>query len=454
MSLSGDCADKNNPFRFVSWRWQGHARWRSITPADLGREGNPRFALTFVRWYRPSGTNRLVASRRVCDEPSTRVNLLDRYIFKGVLFTCAGAVGLFAFVLMMANIVKDLLGPLLAGQLGWGILPDLLLNLLLAVAPYALPMGILTGVMLTLGRLSADSEITAMRAAGISLARLMRPILILGGLSAALALYANFEAMPHGRVTFEQKLYEALRANPLRSIVPKTFIREHGKIFYIGEKNGPELHDIWFWQLDAEGRVTEFVRAESGRIEYDDATNELILTLNGGQAEQRNEKNPSDFSAEPPAFLSFGKSEPRRMPLDRIFGRATTKEKKPMWMTYDELRAEQERLDTNPPAPDDPKQLARDRMKISLTISDKFNTALAVLSFALIGVPLGIKVSRRETSANLGVAVMLALGYYFLTVMVNWIDRHPEYRPDLLLCLPNLIFIAIGVWLFRRIDQR
>ena len=70
------------------------------------------------------------------------------------------------------------------------------------------------------------------------------------------------------------------------------------------------------------------------------------------------------------------------------------------------------------------------------------------------GVPLGIKVSRRETSANLGVAVMLVLGYYFLTTAVSWIDRHPEYRPDLLLWVPNLIFIGIGLSLFARMGKK
>ena len=62
-------------------------------------------------------------------------------------------------------------------------------------------------------------------------------------------------------------------------------------------------------------------------------------------------------------------------------------------------------------------------------------------------------VSRRETSANLGLALVLVLGYYFLTVMIKWLDRHPEYRPDLLLWVPNLLFLALGIWLFRRIEK-
>ena len=100
------------------------------------------------------------------------------------------------------------------------------------------------------------------------------------------------------------------------------------------------------------------------------------------------------------------------------------------------------------------KENAQAQMKVALVIEDKFNTALAALTFAVVGVPLGIKVSRRETSANLGVAVLLALGYYLLTVMIGWLDRHPEYRPDLLLWLPNAVFLLLGAWLFSRIERR
>src|ERR1022692_5283491 len=99
------------------------------------------------------------------------------------------------------------------------------------------------------------------------------------------------------------------------------------------------------------------------------------------------------------------------------------------------------------------KQHDRDLMKVSLTIQDKFSMALAIFTFAFIGIPLGIKVSRSETSANLGIAVLLALGYYFLTVMVGWLDQHPEYRPDLLLWPPNILFFALGLWLLRRLDR-
>ena len=91
---------------------------------------------------------------------------------------------------------------------------------------------------------------------------------------------------------------------------------------------------------------------------------------------------------------------------------------------------------------------------VASTVQEKFNGAFAVLSFAILGVPLGIKVSRRETSANLGLAVLLALGYYFSTVAIGWLDHHPEYRPDMLLWIPNLLMTGLGIWLFSRVDRK
>ena len=356
-------------------------------------------------------------------------------------------------MLVTVNIVRDLLGPGLSGQLSPAATGRLILLLIPLGITYGLPMGMLTGVLLTLGRLSADSEITAMRSCGISLPRIALPLIALGILGAAGGLPVNFESMPQARTHYDRELSAALRADPIGLVAPRTFIRDFPDfVAYVGGKRGSELEDVWLWQLDGERRVTRFVHAATGRLGYDDATNELILTLTRAHVETRNAKNPEDFTeANPIAY--FGRVEPTRLSLERIFSRVGPRQK-PAWMTYDELRNEEVRLALEKVNPAGAKDHARAQMKIEMTIQEKFNTALAAFSFVIVGIPLGIKVSRRETSANLGVGVALALGYYFLTVMVGWLDRHPEYRPDLLLWVPNLIFIGLGIWLFRRIDRR
>jgi lipopolysaccharide export system permease protein len=308
-------------------------------------------------------------------------------------------------------------------------------------------------VLLTLGRLSADSEITAMRAAGISVGRLSRPVYMLGACCAAAALYVNFESMPWARVQYYREFAAAVRSNPLRIIEAKRFIRDFsGCVIYVGEKEGSVLRDIWIWELDQQSRVRRLVRAESGKLEFDEATNTLIPTFIRAKAEERDPDNPEDFSKSPKT-PSADQIEEVRISLDRYFGRNLERMKED-WLTYDQLRAAQARLAAERPAPDQRKEHARARMKLSLIEQEKYNLSLAVLSFAFLGVPLGIKVSRRETSANLGLALVLVLSFYLLTVVVKWLDRRPELRPDLLIWLPNVIFLGLAAWLFTRIDRR
>lgn len=385
------------------------------------------------------------------------MNLLDRYIFRSVLLTCLGSVALFAFVLMLGNAIRDLLGYLLRGQLSLQTTGELILLLLPFVVSYALPMGILTGVLLVLGRISADSEITAMRANGISLLRIARPVVLLGLLGCGVTLYVNFQSMPWARVEYDRRLTEYVRADPARFIVQKTFIRDFpGYVVYVGEKQGAILRDFWLWQLDPEGRALNMVHAESGRIDYDKEKNSFIVTLTRASVETRKKGAPGDLR-EPPSIPTVEKTEPPyELPLDSILGRPTIRQKL-QWMTYGELQATLAKRITEFRAAtpgDEQRQKERDVMQVRLVIQDKLTTAVAVLSFALIGVPLGVRVSRRETSAGLGIATLLALGYYFLTVMVGWLSRHPEYRPDLLYWVPNLVFLALGVRLFRRLERQ
>lgn len=379
------------------------------------------------------------------------MKLIHRHIFANVALTCAAAVGLLGFVLMVGNALKDLLGYMLAGQ----IAPDTFLKLLWLLVPfvvtYALPMGILAGVLLVLGRMSAEREITALRSAGLSVAGLSAPILFFAVLGTSLSLYINFEAMPNARVTYHKELADALTSNPLSFIVPKTFIRDFpGKVIYVGEKRGQILKDFWLWEVDDQKRVRRAARADSGRLDFDEKNNKLVLTLNRAQAEARDDKDPENFGQMRAA--AAWEHATFDLPLDKVTGAHTVRTKL-KWMTFGQLRDEWQRLGQA-----DPKvataEREKQRMKVQIVIQEKFSTAFSVLSFALIAIPLGIKVSRKETSANLGIALALAMGYYFATIVVGWVDNRPDFRPDLLMWVPNLGFQALGLWMLVRVDRQ
>lgn len=382
------------------------------------------------------------------------MKLLHRHLFANVALTCLASVGLFAFVLLLGNALRDLLGYVLAGQLDPVTFLRLLALLVPFVVSYALPMGVLTGVLLVLGRMSSDRELTAIRAAGVSVAGIAAPILFLALLGVAASLAINFEFMPRARVAYKQELAQAVRQNPLSFIVPRTFIRDFpGIVLYVGEKrNDATLRDFWLWEVDAQGRVKRFARADVGHLRYDEAANKLVLTLERAQAEQRDEKDPENFAVVRSA--AAWERATFDLPLDRVTGGRTVRTKlkeQPLGL----LLAEWRRLGEPAPGLSAEERAERDRqrMRVQITLHEKAAMAFSVLAFALLAVPLGIKVSRKETSANLGVALALAMGYYFATVVAGWFDNRPELRPDLLMWLPNLAFQALGVWLLRRVDR-
>ena len=149
---------------------------------------------------------------------------------------------MFAFLLMTGAVVKDMLDLLAEGHLTIPIFfrlvqlrfPDLLV--------YALPVGLLTGILLTMGRLSAQSEITALRSSGVGIFRLSSSVIVFSILGALASLTVNFYYGPRAMASFRQEKEAIIQKNPLSFIQEKTFVRGFsGLVIYVGEKDGDQL---------------------------------------------------------------------------------------------------------------------------------------------------------------------------------------------------------------------
>jgi lipopolysaccharide export system permease protein len=377
------------------------------------------------------------------------MGILHRHILASVVGASAAAVGLFTFVLIAGQALRDLLGYVAAGQLQ----PESALKLIWLLLPYvafnALPIGLLTAVLLVLGRMSSQQEITAMRAAGLGLGYICRPVWIVACVAVLFSLYLNFHAMPQARTAYSATLVDAVRQSPLSFIAPRTFVRDFpGFVVYVGERDGSEMKDFWLWQLDTQQQVVGMVRAQSGFIDYREADNRLVLTLRDVSAEPRDRDRPEDFSRPQPIANSDTSSF--EFNLSGVFGGATTV-RRTKWMTLDQLltlRAELSGMGGQA-SPEQRTELTR----VTMTISDKAAKSFSVLALVMVAVPLGIKVSRKETSANLGIAVLLVLGFYFFTALTGMLERHPDLRPEIWVWLTPVGYATAGIWLFRRVGR-
>ena len=120
------------------------------------------------------------------------LNILQRYLLKQFFFAAFNTVLLFVFVLVAGNAVKDVLPLLASGKIEWSFFFDTLFHLIPSMVAYSLPLGILTATLLVLGRLSSQNELIAMKASGLSLWRIIAPLLLMSAIGVIFTLIVNF----------------------------------------------------------------------------------------------------------------------------------------------------------------------------------------------------------------------------------------------------------------------
>lgn len=375
------------------------------------------------------------------------MNTLQRYVMRELLLAVGGGVLLFAFVLLLGNAIQDLVGLLADGKLPPGTFILMLVMLIPFALSFAMPMGLITGIMLTLGRLSAQHEVTAMRTAGVSIMRVTAPVLALAIVGVAMSLVINLIYAPNAKKVYERMLADAIRTNPLSFIQEKTFIRQFpGKVLYVGTRNRNTLRDFWVWEIDDESRVTNMIRAEEGYFEWNEEDNYMLLVLRNGETVVNDPDEPENFTKFRPP-ISFERAS-IQFPLDEIFRKAKFDDTKPSWMNIKELVQERRRLIDSEKAAD-----IERRMWVEMQIHEKGALAFSILSLALVGIPLAIKTGRSETSANLGLALLLTMGFYLIMTTAKWFEDRPDLYPQLLLWTPNFVYQILAFFLWRRMGR-
>jgi lipopolysaccharide export system permease protein len=91
---------------------------------------------------------------------------------------------------------------------------------------------------------------------------------------------------------------------------------------------------------------------------------------------------------------------------------------------------------------------------IKTEANKRFSFSLASFAFCLIAVPLAITAHRKETSVGFLFSLIVAFVYFFFMVMVDTVRSYPKFHPELLIWLPNVVFISLGAYLFYRMSRR
>src|SRR4051812_16053525 len=171
----------------------------------------------------------------------------------------------FTFVLLLGNLLKEILSLVINHQAtGWLVLHALAL-LIPYVLAFSLPIGMLTAALLVFGRFSADQELTAARAGGLSLVSLATPILILSVILSGVCAWLNMEVAPASRVAYNGLLYEAGMALPTRALEANQYIELGKYTLYVSkiQNDGTNVDNVLLYMYDDKHDLQAVVRAPS-----------------------------------------------------------------------------------------------------------------------------------------------------------------------------------------------
>lgn len=383
---------------------------------------------------------------------------LQLYLTRQVIASLLMTVAVFTLVFLLVNLFNDILTFLVKGQVSLGIFFRVLGLLIPYVMVFALPMALLAATLLVFGRFSADQELTAARASGSSLLSLVAPILVLSLLLCGVCAWVSLELAPRSRVTYKELRFK-FEAKLAGALLPEgQFIRNYATnmIIYVGKNRGGQLENVTVALLD--GTNTEIFRAARGAYHEDFTNRQLRVELYEVKAIRTvGGQDILGYSSHLTWSISLGgnSSETNRVRISD--------------MTFSQFRAELRELEgllTRSAALDGltPEQLRLRKADLDKQVKDltsplrvqlhrQVALSFACFSFTLIGIPLAIRMHRRETNINFAIALILVLVYYGFLVVAHAFSGRPELSPHLIVWMPNFVFTAIGAVLLWRANR-
>jgi lipopolysaccharide export system permease protein len=388
---------------------------------------------------------------------------LHAYLTRQILASLGLTLAVFTFVLLVVNVLREVLPFMRSGQL------DLFAKAIGLLVPFvwvfALPMGLLTATLLIFGRFSADQELTAVRASGISLLSVITPILLLSLFFCGVSALFNMYIGPSCRAAYISLLSGIKESLAVKLEIPEgEYIKNFDQhtIIYVGKNHGGELEDIIVYTMtetSSNSGPTEItLRAPRGTREIDPKTKKLIVHLQDCRSMRRTEgKTTVGPVASMDVVLNLpgekdvqGKTKISDMTFFQL--REELREVETQMMT-NRLRRITNAVQALEARKEFQKQHADLTSPIRVQMHRQVAFSFACFGFTLVGIPLGIQVHRRETNVGIGIALILVAVYYGFLLLGQALETRPEFAPHLILWLPNFLFQAVGAVLLWRANK-
>jgi LPS export ABC transporter permease LptF len=368
------------------------------------------------------------------------MKIIDRYISRQLIVNLLFSIAVLSFVLVLGNIFRKLL-PLLVNH---DLPVEYVIGFIAYVLPFSLiftiPWGLLTAVLLVFGRLSADNELTALRSNGISIGRICVPLVGIAVLCTIISLWLNIEVAPAAQDQMRATVFNLATHNPMALFGSDQVIDQFpGRKIYVGKKEGNKLENILVFETNEQSMPMKVTHAREGSLEADLPNHRILMHLYNARYSQRDEVDPYDLLHIRDGISVAEGTLP--ISLEDLYEKEKKRQSRSM------LSVEQliEQLKG-----DDPKVRSSTRTELN----KRFSFPVACLVFALVGVPLGITAQRRETSFGFAASLVIGVFYFLFIIAADTLRANPKLHPELLVWLPNVLFLALGAWMFLRLSRK
>ena len=359
------------------------------------------------------------------------MRILDRYIVREVFRHALLGLVVFTFVFFVPQLIR--LMELFVRHSGSGAqILTLFFCIFPAVFVFTVPMATLIGVLLGLGRMSADSEIIALTALGIGRRRILLPVGVLALTGAVVTLAMTAWLGPLALRTFRTLQADLITSQVSFALQPRVFDERFPKlVLYVNDvaAAGTQWHGVFLAETGGEGG-SRLTLAEKAIVIAEPKLGKLELHLQGGTTHEFSREDADHYSVTafgqsdwPVEFSGLAAAEPRQINNSERSVRELLNDKGPGWR---EARVELHR---------------------------RFSFPIACFAFALIAVPLGAQPRRGGRAAGALLAVILIASYYLLTVVGAGFARQGTMPPAAGIWIANAVLFALGLALLPRMEQ-
>lgn len=357
---------------------------------------------------------------------------LDRYVLREIIGPLGLGFLVYTFILLLQflfasaeMIIRRGLPAPIVGQLVLYSLPNIVV--------LTIPMSLLLGVLVGIGRLASDSELVALRSTGMSIYRLLRPVLALSALLTVLNGLLMVYLLPQGNRAVSRLYLDILTRTVAQQVEPRVFYNEwQGKVLYIFEASVRNEEWKGVFLADAvPSERQEVIVARRGKLLVEDEGERVVLQLADAI------KHSFDFHS--PKRYETSRHETLRIVLrDRFLSteRARMASRKgPRELELGELKQLSRDISATP----EQRRLAR------VGVHKMFAIPAACLVMGLISLPLGFTNRHGGRSSGFAISIGVIVAYYVLLSQGEDAARLGKLSPAFAMWLPDLLLLVIGL---------